>query len=245
MLSLLRTRRWQAFTAAAVVAIIAFGLLSLWQWHRAEEKRQDFSAVEAALRSPPLAADQVTDPAEWQAVDATGRYVPDQQYLVRNQPQDGRNGYWVVTLLDTDTGSDLWVVRGWVPVDLAKAATQSPPTPPTGDVSVAGYARLPEAGPLRAGTDVPEGQISQVAVGELDRAAAVDTSGWFLIAARDPALAPVPPPQPTDSRNLSYAGQWLLFAAITVGGWFFFLRREAQDEASAQEHRAVPVASGS
>ncbi len=244
MLSLLRTRRWQAFTAAAVVAIIAFGLLSLWQWHRAEEKRQDFAAVESALRAPPLPADQVADPAEWQAVDASGRYVPEQQYLVRNQPQDGRNGYWVVTLLDTDSGSDLWVVRGWVPVDLAKAATQTPPTPPAGEVTVAGYARNSESGPLRAGTDLPQGQISRVAVAELDGISATTTSGWFLVAARDPALAPVPPPQPTDSRNLSYAGQWLLFAAITVGGWFFFLRREAQDEAAARDDAAVPVASG-
>lgn len=244
MLSLLRTRRWQAFTAAAVVAILAFGLLSLWQWNRAEEKRQEFTAVEAALQGPPQPAERVAQPAEWQAVVATGRYVADEQYLVRNQPQDGRNGFWVVTLLDTDAGDDLWVVRGWVAVDLAKAATQQPPTPPAGEVTVTGYARNSEAGPLRAGADVPVGQVSRLAVAELDQSAAVTTPGWFLIAARDPGLAPIRPPEPTDSRNLSYAGQWLLFAAITIGGWFFFLRREAQEEDAAVDHDVVPVASG-
>ena len=39
MRSLLKTRRWIAFTLLVVVAITAFGFLSRWQWHRAEEER--------------------------------------------------------------------------------------------------------------------------------------------------------------------------------------------------------------
>ena len=60
----------------------------------------------------------------------------------------------------------------------------------------------------------------------------------FLIAADDAFLRPVPPPEPTDSRNLSYAGQWLLFAGVAIAGWFFFLRREALDD-DAREAAAV------
>jgi hypothetical protein len=40
VLTLLRTRRWQGFTAVVIVAIIAFGFLSRWQWDRAEEKQR-------------------------------------------------------------------------------------------------------------------------------------------------------------------------------------------------------------
>ncbi len=230
MLTLLRTPRWQAFTAAAIVAIIAFGLLSLWQWHRAEEKRLEFTAVEAMLTAEPIAAQSLTEPGDWQAVTATGTYDPDQQFLVRNQPQNGANGFWVVTLLRSDP-RDIWVVRGWVPVDLAAGLTQTPPAPSSGTVDVTGYARVSQPGPVRAGADLPPAQITSVAVGELDEQAGVATAPFFIVADNDP-LRPVAPPEPTDSRNLSYAGQWLLFAAIAIGGWFFFLRREAQDSAT-------------
>ena len=46
---LLRTRRWIGFTAVVVLAIVAFGLLSAWQWSRAEERRAERSALEASV----------------------------------------------------------------------------------------------------------------------------------------------------------------------------------------------------
>ena len=230
MLSLLRTGRWQAFTATAVVAIVAFGLLSLWQWHRAEDKRNEFATVEQAMLTSPRPAADVAEPPEWLAVTATGVYAADSSLLVRNQPQDGQNGFWVVTRLDSEP-VDVWVVRGWTPVELAAGAQQVPPAPPAGTVTVNGFARTSEPGPLRAGADVPAAQVSAVDVAGLDAATGSVSQPWFLIAADDPILRPVTPPEPTDTRNLSYAGQWLLFALIAVGGWFYFLRREAQDDA--------------
>lgn len=229
MLSLLRTTRWRAFTAAAVVAIIAFGLLSLWQWNRAEQKRGEFALIEQAMSGPMTPAAELVDPAEWQAVTATGDYVPDTSRLVRNRPQDGSNGFWVVTLLDSEP-TDIWVVRGWTPVELAAGPDQAPPAAPPGEVTVEGYARVSQPGPLRAGADLPESQVSSVDVAGLDEAVGTPSQPWFLIASNDPLLRPVPPPESTDSRNLSYAGQWLLFAAVAIGGWFFFLRREALDD---------------
>ncbi len=241
MLSLLRTGRWQAFTAAAVVAIVAFGLLSVWQWHRAEQKRLEFETVERSMISDPVAAADVVDPPEWLAVTATGEYVPESSLLVRNQPQDGTNGFWVLTLLDSEP-ADLWVVRGWTAVELAAGKEQVAPPPPTGPVTVTGFARRSEPGPLRAGSDLPAAQVSTVDIPGLDAATAATSQPWFLIAADDPLLRPVTPPEPSDSRNLSYAGQWLLFAIITIGGWYYFLRREAQDDAARSEAATAPPA---
>ncbi len=237
MLSLLRTSRWRAFTAAALVAIIAFGVLSLWQWNRAEEKRTEYAGIEQAMSGQATPAAQVTDPAEWQAVTATGEYLPQTARLVRNHPQDGSNGFWVLTLLDSDP-SDIWVVRGWTPVELAAGSAQEPPPPPTGEVTVTGFARVSQPGPLRAGSDLPASQVSMVDVPGLTDATGMAAQPWFLIAADDAFLRPVPPPEPTDSRNLSYAGQWLLFAGVAIAGWFFFLRREALDD-DAREAAAV------
>lgn len=243
MFSLLRSGRWQAFTAAAVIAIVAFGLLSVWQWHRAEQKRAEFAVVEQALTADAVPADQVTEPSDWQRVTATGEYDPSHQYLVRNRPQDGTNGFWVVTLLRA-APQDVWVVRGWTPVQLSAAAGQTPPEPATGSVTVDGYVRLSEAGPLRAGTDLPPPQISSLDVAELDADTGQTTQPWFVTADNDPQLQRIPVPEPTDSRNVSYAGQWMLFAAITIGGWFYFLRREASDTAEQRSDHDVPVTSG-
>ncbi|MFN8126371.1 MAG: SURF1 family protein [Candidatus Nanopelagicales bacterium] len=226
MLTLLRTPRWIGFTAAALVAIVAFGLLSLWQWHRAEQKRAEFAAVEEQFTAAPVAVRDLSQARDWEAVTLSGTYDPQRQYLVRNQPQNGANGFWVVTLLDTEP-RDIWVVRGWVPADLSTGQAQQPPAPPGGAVDLTGYARVAPEGPAWAEADLPAAQISQVAVADLDQAAGVTTTPFFVIASRDPALAPIPLPEATDSRNLSYAGQWLLFAAIAIGGWYLPTARGA------------------
>ena len=48
MLALLKTRRWVGFTAIVVVSIIGFGLLSRWQWSRADEQRAERLAISEA-----------------------------------------------------------------------------------------------------------------------------------------------------------------------------------------------------
>lgn len=243
MLALLRTRRWITFTAAALVAIVAFGLLSLWQWHRAEEKRNEFTSVQEQFTATPVPVSELAQARDWEAVTVSGTFDQSEQYLVRNQPQNGANGFWVVTLLDSDP-TDVWVVRGWVPVDLAQGPAQGPPDAPTGPVELTGYARIAPDGPARAGADLPEAQISQVSVADLDQTVGATTVPYFVIASSDPQLARIPLPEATDSRNLSYAGQWLLFAAIAIGGWFYFLRREAHDDAEATQQDRPPVPAG-
>ncbi len=233
MLALLRTRRWLTFTAAALVAIIAFGLLSLWQWHRAEEKRLEFAAVEEQFTAAPIPVADLTDARDWEAVTVSGTFDPQRQFLVRNQPQNGANGFWVVTLLDSDP--DVWVVRGWVAANLGQGLAQQPPPPPAGEVDLTGYARVAPDGPARSGSDLPDAQVSQVAVADLDAMSDVRTVPYFVISASDPELTRIPLPEATDSRNLSYAGQWLLFAAIAIGGWYYFLRREAQEDQAAAD----------
>lgn len=73
MLSLLRTRRWQGFTALVLGSIVAFGLLSAWQWSRAEERRMERIDLESAqsARPEPLPGNEallLTRP--WQAFSA-------------------------------------------------------------------------------------------------------------------------------------------------------------------------------
>lgn len=228
MLALLRTRRWQGFTAVVIVAIVAFGLLSRWQWSRAEDKRVEQQAL-AASQMRPVSPDPLDDVPEFTAVTVTGTYVPDSRRLVRQRPLEGRNGFWVLEQLTTDRGR-VWILRGWTP---ATALAQETPSVPTLDdmvVTVEGVARpLPEGTVLVDRGGLPSDQVTQIHSAQLpDRG----DMRWYLQARasvpEDP-LIPVPLPEPDEFQNISYAVQWLLFAGVAIAGWFFFLRREAKE----------------
>lgn len=211
-----------------IIAIIAFGLLSRWQWSRAEEKQQQQQA-QAASEADPITP-RTGDPLpEFTAISVTGTYVPESQRLVRQRPLEGRNGFWVMEQLATDSGL-VWVMRGWVPAPALAGESPDVPKVDAQVVTVTGVARpLPPGEPLADRGGLPDTQVTQIVKAQLPDPGSVD---WFVQqTASEPidALVPVPLPEPDDLQNISYAVQWLLFAAVAIGGWYFFLRREAKE----------------
>lgn len=232
MLTLLRTPRWQGFTAVVVVAIVAFGLLSRWQWDRAEQKQAEQRAQ--ALGDTQPVSPSLTDPLEeFTPVTLTGTLVPDSLLFVRQRPLEGRNGFWVMQQLRTAQGT-VWLLRGWTPSGIR--AGQSPQLSTEsidpGTVTVTGVARPLPSGEAIDAADrggLPVDQITDITSGQLPPAT---TAQWYVqVRSTDPPgeLITVPLPENDDLQNISYAIQWLLFAAVAMGGWFFFLRREAKD----------------
>lgn len=231
MKTLLRTRRWIAFTLLVVVAIAGFGLLSRWQFERAEEERQervsqdqesarDLRDFEAALAAP----------SEWAPVRLTGVFDEDSTTLIRQRPLDGRNGFLVASALMSPSGR-VWVVRGWIPSSGTAAGVVDAPAPPAGDITIDGRLRWAETLGSPAPTDLPPGQASRldpVALG-------ADVTGVYVEVERmlpaDEDLIVLPAPVFDETQNISYAVQWLIFAVIALVGWWFFLRREAREDA--------------
>jgi len=246
VLALLRTPRWLGFSALVVAVIVAFGLLSLWQWSRAEDRRTERVALQERMAATPVPLTDLLAPGvglpsdqEWRPVVVEGRYETP-SLLVRRKPQAGQNGLWVMTRLVTDAGSTVWVNRGWLAADDAgPLVPQTAPAAPTGRVTVVGRLRpvLPPQGPTPS--DVPAGQITAAATDQLLPAASY-TAYLELTAAEPPTdLIPVAAPQVDEVRNISYAVQWILFAAVAMVGWWFFLRREARDDATASERASA------
>lgn len=247
MLSLLRTRRWQGFTALVLGSIVAFGLLSAWQWSRAEERRMERLGLESAQSARPEALpgnEALLLAQPWQAFSARGTYRPGSTVLARLRYLGGMNGYWVLAALDLQDGRTAWVSRGWIPA--TGPATSTPPSPPLpiGPVTIEA-AWLPyEDVPLSRQQGMPQGMVAGIAPQILAEATSVDsTLPGYLQAATvdDPALQAVPAPEVDEGRNISYAIQWLIFAAVAVVGWWAFLRREAQEDLPAS---AVDGAAG-
>lgn len=98
MLALLRTPRWLGFTTLVVAAIVGFGLLSNWQWHRAQEKNAQRTALDSATKANPIELSTMNAAAtDWQGVRVSGSYDAQGQVLARQRPQGGQNGFWVLT----------------------------------------------------------------------------------------------------------------------------------------------------
>jgi cytochrome oxidase assembly protein ShyY1 len=246
-LSLLRTRRWLGFTAVVLGTIIAFGLLSRWQWSRAEEKRQQRVELQSAQAADPVPLSAITlvgggivPEDQWRAVRVAGHYLSQSQVLVRKRPLDATNGFWAMAALQSDQGPVVWINRGWLATSGDALSTPEVPAPPASDVVVTGYLRPFEEADSDANTGLPAGQIAAPAPALLP-AEANAFGAYVQLAESVPAqagLTPLPVPEIDEGRNVSYAIQWLLFAAVAMGGWFFFLRREAIEDAERAQARS-------
>ena len=220
-----------------VGAIVAFGFLSHWQWSRAEERRAERVMLQSAFAAVPVPLASL-DPAaldadEWQTVSVRGEYLPDLQAGVRKRPLDTRNGFWLMSPLRMTTGDLVWINRGWLAAGKDALSTPPFPEPPAGQVTVTGHLRLFEPADPQGNEGLPAGQVAAPAVSLLPAAGAA-LPAYVQLSTSVPeqtGLVTLPLPEVDEGRNVSYAIQWMLFAAVALGGWFFFLRREAREDA--------------
>lgn len=243
---LLLSRKWAAISALTVVLMVAFAMLSRWQWQRAQEQ---IDADRAVLAQPAPAAElmvpgeQIPAAALGRIGTAEGSYV-EQERLTGRLNAAGEPGDWIVGGLADGSQYLTVVVRGWVPAG-------AEPPPPAAAVEVAGRVHSDENFYSQPGaTDVDT--ITSQAFAELwDRAV---RPGYLVLATQDPAPGPLDP-QPVPPvfgdtprsgglpiQNLGYAMQWLVFvgfAAFMWGRWFRDDLQEARAAAAASDSAAA------
>ncbi len=231
---LLRTRRWIGFTVLVAVSITAFGVLSAWQWSRAEDRRTERESLQALSEAAPIRlTDVAAGLAEWTAVEVSGTYGSE-QVVVRKRPFQAQNGFWVMAPLRHSSGT-VWVNRGWIPVTADALATPDIPPPPAGVVEVIGYLRTFEEADPSDNEGLPDLQIAAPAPVLLPDVDA-DPGGYVQARTSQPAddgVVALSPPEIDEGRNISYAVQWALFALVAICGWYYFLRREAREDVPA------------
>ena len=232
----LATGKWVALTLGGLLLIVAFGVLSWWQWQRAQ-RDEDVRATRAwtdvfGPGQPPSTSNYDVP------VTVTGTYDAAHQLLVKH----GR-GFWVVTPLRT---ADRPVVA------IARADVESPSAPAVADitpgtVTVVGAAQPFEGDPGTPST-LPAGQSDRLT--EAAFGATYDLAdGWVAMTSQTPApavaAAPVPPAVGGTAssglrlQNLSYAVQWLLFAGFVVFFWVRMLRDDLREAAAEAPPEAV------
>ncbi|MGW3724777.1 SURF1 family protein [Streptomyces sp. F001] len=241
MYRFLLTPRWWGINVFVLLAIPFCIFMGSWQLSRFEDRVEDHrSAGEQAASDKTKAARPL---AELLPVDketsgdrttATGTY--GEQLLVPDRELDGRRGYYVLTLLRTDDGKALPVVRGWLPgaADPAEA-----PAPPSGEVTVTGALQAsenPGENGVSAQGGLPSGQTAAISAASLVNLVPYDLyDAWVTLDKGDSGMRAVPVSAAPDTgldlkafQNLGYTGEWFVFAGFVVFMWFRLFRREVE-----------------
>ncbi|CAL9468601.1 hypothetical protein SUDANB6_02789 [Streptomyces sp. enrichment culture] len=241
MYRFLLTPRWWGINVFVLLAIPFCVFMGSWQLGRFESRVDDHRAAEARAASDrheaarPLAELLPVNKATiGKQTTATGRY--DRQLLVPDRTLEERRGYYVLTLLRTDSGRALPVVRGWLPgePDPAKA-----PAPPTGEVTVTGAlqaSETPGSDGVSARGGLPAGQTSVIGAASLVNLVPYDVyDAWVTLNEGDSGMAAVPASAAQATgldlkafQNLGYTAEWFAFAGFVIFMWFRLFRREVE-----------------
>ncbi len=241
MYRFLLTPRWWGINVFVLLAIPFCVFMGSWQLSRFEDRVQDHrtateevSAEKGEAARPLAELLPVDKKTSGDRVTATGRY--GKQLLVPGRQLDDRSGYYVLTLLRTDNGKALPVVRGWLPgtADPAKA-----PAPPAGEVTVTGAlqaSETPGSNGVSAAGGLPAGQTGAISAASLVNLVPYDLyDAWVTLDKGDSGMKAVPATAPANTgldlkafQNLGYTGEWFVFAGFVVFMWFRLVRREAE-----------------
>ncbi|QTD99925.1 SURF1 family protein [Streptomyces cyanogenus] len=257
----LLTPRWWGINVFVLLAIPFCVFMGSWQLGRFEDRVQDHRAVTEQVAS---GRDEAARPLDsmlpvdkstaGRRVTASGRY--GKQLLVPGRELDGKRGFYVLTLLRTDSGKALPVVRGWLPgtADAAEA-----PAPPAGEVTVTGALQASETpgdNGVSAQGGLPAGQTAVISSASLVNLVPYRLyDAWVTLDKGDAGMKAVPASAPSGSgldlkafQNLGYTGEWFVFAGFVVFMWFRLLRREIEFQRDAalglvpEDRTAVPSA---
>ncbi len=231
------------FFITVVVAAACSGL-GVWQLTRLAERRARNAASIAQRDLPTIDLDRSVVPGDlaFRRVVASGRYDEDHQFLIRGRLLEGTPGIQIVTpfrLPGRDTA--ILVNRGFVPTADAGAPAEPMAFPEPGDIVLQGIARpVPNDG---------DGDRLETNHGEtwhrLDLTAMrsrlpYPIASYYVIAGVDSAAGPahtaqgrvlpirIDPPALNDGPHLSYAVQWFMIAAASLGFGIVFVWKGAQ-----------------
>lgn len=234
-------------TLGMLVLVALFACLSVWQWHRAGEKRAMIAAIQAGARAAPVDVNRATARHEVRAiatyrhVKLRGRYDPDHQVLLDSMLHASRSGYYVLTPFHL-AGTRTWVMvnRGWI----AKAG--GAPSPERLAVRadtrrITGlWTRLPRPG-LRLGSGAPASRgwpktLLYPTMAELGRLLQRPLAAHSVrLDAKEPdgyVRDWHPAPRIGPGRHIGYAFQWLGLALTVLIVWIVLNAHRVRREQS-------------
>ncbi|MCI9857950.1 SURF1 family cytochrome oxidase biogenesis protein [Microbacterium proteolyticum] len=243
------------YVGVAILFAIACAFLSNWQFSRNAERTEQLQLVENNYDATPVALEQVLAPGaelnpadEWRPVRLEGRYLADEQLLVRNRAHGGSAAYEQLVPFRLDDGRVVLVDRGWLPPGNSQSAPDEIPAPPAGEVTVEVRLRPGEAAPT-SGRSAEPGQVPTINLGLVaEQTGPLEQGAYGLLMSETPAPATAPftidPPSNDPGPYLSYAIQWILFAVMGFAfiGYVIVNERRLRREDAEDDSTPVPAA---
>jgi cytochrome oxidase assembly protein ShyY1 len=233
--------RWLTWIAMAVVFSIACWYLSQWQFARQQEVSNINRIIEQNYDSKPVALEELLLPKtlwnkelEYRQVRVTGHYLLENQFLIRNRPNEGNPGFLQLMAFETDGGAIIWVERGWLPTGSKADAPDHVPN--TNRIHRQVVLLLRPAEP-RLDRTAPKGQLPSIDLQVASQTLSnnnVFTQAYGRLVSESPQSAKglmMPKPEINNGNHLSYALQWLLFASMAFGAVFWSINQDRRKRA--------------
>lgn len=237
------TAKWLGGLGIALLFAGVTSVFGLWQWDRRGQAVEEIERIENNFDQTPAdfgsllpEGEQWSDDLRWRPAEVTGRYVTQEQLLVRTRPRSGSVGFEVVVPFLANTGEVVLVNRGWVPTGEEQDTPDTVPAAPEGTVTVTG--RLLPGEPEIAGRTAPEGQLATINLEQVAEitGAAVDQRAYLSLIAESPPVSPTPVLQPRpaldEGPHLSYTFQWFLFGLLGLIAWGYLVREDYRRDTS-------------
>lgn len=248
--------RWAMYVGVAILFAIACAFLSNWQFSRNAERSEQLELVANNYDATPVALGDLLAPGaeltpsdEWRPVRLEGRYLADEQLLVRNRAHGGSAAYEQLVPFRLDDGRTLLVDRGWLPPGNSQSLPDDIPDPPSGEVTIEVRLRPGEAAPT-SGRTAEAGQVPTINLALVaEQTGPLEPGAYGLLMSEAPATATAPltvdPPSNDPGPYLSYAIQWILFALMGFGFITYVIvseRRLRREDAEDDDDDVVPAA---
>ena len=244
---ILRTFARPGWVALAIVVVAfaaaCFYVLAPWQLGKNSRTEHQNSLIKSAVSRSAAPIDSVwagrgplPKDSEWREVTATGRYLPDDQAVVRLRSVSDAPAYEVLTPFRLDDGRVFVVNRGYVrPVQGTALPSVSPA--PDGSTTISARLRVGEGTSSGRGPRVEGGalQVYTIDPAVLGRTVGLDVMPAYLQLSPDQpgSLGELPIPQLDSGPYLSYGLQWIAFGVMAPLGLGYFVVAEVRHRRAA------------
>lgn len=225
------------FGALCLFFFFSFMSLGIWQVERLGWKTNLIAQVNERTHLAPVPAllkDQwaniTKDKDEYRPVQIRGTYLNDKEILVTAVAQE-TTGYWLMTPLQADDGSIIFINRGFVPMSKYDKATRENGNI-VGSTTVTGLLRMSESNGFFPRKNDPENNswYSRELPAMAQKIGLQNVAPYFIDADKTPNIGGTPIGGLTiisfPNNHLSYLITWFVLAAGTLGAGIFLIVSE-------------------
>ncbi len=201
--------------------------LGFWQLERAEQKRQQATALEMRRKLPPISltdpTQSETDQLRYRKVVLQGKFLSERTIFIANRKHLGKTGFHVVTPLQlSDNGELVLINRGWTATTpFTESLTDS-----TGQLTIGGEITIPQAPAIQLtpsddGHQFPP-RWPYLTVERYRQWSGLEILPILVLQTSEDEqnfIRQWPTPKVSDLMHIGYAIQWFAFAVIALLVW--------------------------